>query len=207
MDATRPAVDEGGAPVLELGDPLAELLGALPPGGRFRYTYDDAVKLAGHSCPTVAGAWRMVAAALAALYRPGELPRRGELEVTVGGTSDDGASGPVAAVIGLVTGAAAEGGFGGLLGRHARRGLLRFDAALAGRVRFRRRDGGGAVAVSFDPAPVPAAPETGRLLAACLDGRGSESERARLAACWQGRVRELLRSERPGVVRVERTSE
>mgnify|MGYP003492414693 FL=1 len=37
-------------------DPLAELLGAAE-GGRLEYTYADAVKLTGHSCPTVAGAW------------------------------------------------------------------------------------------------------------------------------------------------------
>ncbi len=37
---------------INLYDPLAELLGA--GDGRFTYTYDDAVKLSGHACPTVA---------------------------------------------------------------------------------------------------------------------------------------------------------
>jgi hypothetical protein len=40
-------------------DPLAELLGTAE-GGRIEYHYLDAVKLAGHSCPTVAGAWDRV---------------------------------------------------------------------------------------------------------------------------------------------------
>jgi len=35
-------------------DPLAELLGAFD-NGVIEYSYVDAVKLAGHSCPTVAG--------------------------------------------------------------------------------------------------------------------------------------------------------
>jgi hypothetical protein len=41
-----------------LRDPLAELLGAAE-GGIVEYGYAEAVKLAGHSCPTVAGAWLM----------------------------------------------------------------------------------------------------------------------------------------------------
>jgi len=43
-------------PTLTLRDPLAELLGAAD-GGLIEYCFADAVKLAGHSCPTVAGAW------------------------------------------------------------------------------------------------------------------------------------------------------
>jgi len=39
-----------------LRDPLAELLGAAE-GGIVEYRYADAVKLAGHSCPT----WRRLA--------------------------------------------------------------------------------------------------------------------------------------------------
>ena len=70
FDAVRPIV---------VVDPLAEALGAAE-GGLIEYRYVDAVKLAGHSCPTVAGAWLMTRAALARLY-PGETPRRGEMRV------------------------------------------------------------------------------------------------------------------------------
>ena len=41
-------------------DPLSALLGAAE-GGRIEYRYVDAVKLAGHSCPTVAGVIASVA--------------------------------------------------------------------------------------------------------------------------------------------------
>ena len=41
------------APIV-VADPLAALLGATE-DGRIEYRYLDAVKLAGHSCPTVAG--------------------------------------------------------------------------------------------------------------------------------------------------------
>jgi hypothetical protein len=52
--------------VLEIAvrDPLAALLGAAE-DGRITYRYADAAKRAGHSCPTVAGAWLMTARALA----------------------------------------------------------------------------------------------------------------------------------------------
>ena len=43
-------------PHLRLRDPLAEFLGAIE-DGVVEYTYVDAVKLAGHSCPTVASAY------------------------------------------------------------------------------------------------------------------------------------------------------
>ncbi|MGH7121253.1 MAG: hypothetical protein ACREFP_20055, partial [Acetobacteraceae bacterium] len=47
------------APTITLREPMATFLGASP-GGTITYCYADAVKLAGHSCPTVAGAYLMV---------------------------------------------------------------------------------------------------------------------------------------------------
>jgi hypothetical protein len=41
-------------PAITLRDPLAEILGAAE-GGLIEYRFADAVRLAGHSCPTVAG--------------------------------------------------------------------------------------------------------------------------------------------------------
>ena len=54
-------------PSIVLYDALAQTLGAVQ-DGLIEYRYLDAVKLAGHSCPTVAGAWLMARAALARLY-------------------------------------------------------------------------------------------------------------------------------------------
>jgi hypothetical protein len=42
-------------PRITLRDPLAELLGSVT-GGLLSYGYADVVRLAGHSCPTVASA-------------------------------------------------------------------------------------------------------------------------------------------------------
>ena len=189
------------APVLEMGDPLAEFLGALPPGGRFRYTYEDAVKLSGHSCPTVAGAYLMTVAALRELYGD-VLPQRGEIEVVLGGLSGDGTTGPTAQVIMLLTGAAPETGFGGMMGRWRRKGLLTFDPALQGKVRFRRTDTGAVVEAVCRLDRVPPAPEMAALLAASLSGRASTEERLRFAGLWQSRVKELLSGDLSQVIEI-----
>ena len=66
-------------PSIVMVDPLAQILGSAE-DGLLEYRYIDAVKLTGHSCPTVAGAWLMTRAALAQLY-PGGTPRRGDIRV------------------------------------------------------------------------------------------------------------------------------
>ena len=54
---------------IAMHDPLAEFLGAAE-GGRLDYSYADAVKLTGHSCPTVAGAYAATRGAAFALPMP-----------------------------------------------------------------------------------------------------------------------------------------
>lgn len=182
-------------------EPFAEFLGALRPGGTFRYTYEDAVKLCGHSCPTVARAWLTTALALEALYGD-EVPVRGEIEVTVGGAADDGATGPASQVIGLVTGAAADTGFGGLGGRFRRQELLRFDPALRGTVRFRRTDTGATADAVWVQGGIPGSPELGALMPAVVSGEASAAERCRFAELWQARVEDLLLGDPQRVVTV-----
>lgn len=53
------------APVVRTYDPFAAMLGAAR-DGLFEYHYLDAVRLAGHSCPAVAGAFLIGRAALTA---------------------------------------------------------------------------------------------------------------------------------------------
>ncbi len=176
---------------IELREPLAELLGAAPAGGTLRYTYEDAVKLAGHSCPTVARAWVLTTEALRALF-PDEIPVRGGVEVVVGGDLADGSTGPLAQVVGFLTGAAGETGFGGIGGRHVRQGLLRFDPALGGRIVFQRTDTGDAVDVSWSGPPLPDAPGLGELLGKASSGRATPAELERFQAQWRERVEAVL---------------
>ena len=177
-------------PVVTVRDPLAELLGAAE-GGLIEYRFADAVKLAGHSCPTVAGAWLMTARALRALYGD-EIPVRGDLRVALGETPDSGVAGVIASIAGLLTGAAGDGGFKGLGGRYGRRNLLRFGVAGVGGLAFTRLDTNVAVDCILRLEMVPADPRLGGLLGAILQGTADTGNTQLFGELWQDRVRRIL---------------
>lgn len=181
-------------PALEVHDALGEMLGA--GDGIYRYTFMDAVKLAGHACPTVAGAYVMAIRACALLYCEGEMPERGGLRVTVHGDPGQGATGPFSQVLTLLTGAAADNGFGGLAGQHVRRGLLRFAASEDDgplRVGFERVDGGGAVTLAYDPSGIAPEPTMAEDLQAVLGGTADAAVTGRFQAAWRSRVNAIVR--------------
>jgi len=177
-------------PRLTLHDPLAELLGAAD-NGLIEYSYTDAVKLAGHSCPTVAGAYLMTLRALAKLY-PDCPPERGAIRVELHAAQADGVAGVTAAVAGLLTGAAGEGGFKGLGGRHSRRNLLSFAAPLDAEIGFSRLDSGARLSATYHPEVVPAPPEMQALMPKLLAGAASAAEKAEFGRLWQMRVKRIL---------------
>lgn len=178
------------APSIRMADPLAETLGSAP-GGVIDYRYRDAVRLAGHSCPTVAGAWLMTRAALARLY-PEALPQRGGLRVELRAALDEGVAGVIASVATLVTGAAGDGGFKGLAGRFARRGLLHFGVPMRGEIRFTRVDTGQAVELAFQPEAVPRPPALRALMAQALAPGADAATRQAFGAAWQDWVRRIV---------------
>lgn len=194
------------APVLQLYDPLAEFLGA-EADGTLEYRYLDMVRLAGHSCPTVAGAFLATRAALRALY--GEAtPERGQIQVEMRDAPEEGVTGVIAAVVGAITGASGPGGFAGIGGRFVRRGLLRFGADTTTLMRLTRLDEGSAVEVEFHPQRVPGDPRLPELLRECVRGTANEQQQARFRNAWQGRVRALLleHADDPAVFEVRRLS-
>lgn len=190
------------APSIVVLDPLADFLGAAQ-GGVIEYGYGDAVRLAGHSCPTVASAFLMTRAALTALY-PGALPERGGIRVEFGEEQGAGVAGVMAAVVTLVTGAAGEGGFKGIGGRFSRRGLLAFGCPVDGVARFRRVDSGAAVEVSVRLDRLPGDPRMARLMPLCLSGAASDEESTLFRQLWQERVRRLLidHADDPAIIEV-----
>ena len=195
------------APRITMRDPLAALLGASD-DGLLVYGYVDAVWLAGHSCPTVAGAFLMVSAALRALY-PDEPAERGAVAVRMPAPETGGTIGVVAQVLTLVTGAAAANGFHGLGGRFVRQGLLRFapnDEGIG--VRFRRHDTGQAVQVTLDLASVPPAPDLRERMAEALAPAATAEQQRAFGELWQARVRRLLleHADDPQVIRLERVA-
>lgn len=175
---------------LTLRDPLAETLGAAL-GGIMVYRYEDVVRLAGHSCPTVAGAWLMARHGLAALY-PEELPERGAIRVDLRGALDAGTTGVVGSVLGFITGAAGDGGFKGLGGRLGRRNLLAYGVDLDAEVRYTRVDTGASVLVDYHPERVPPLPEMPPLMARVVGGTADAQERETFGQLWQERVRGIL---------------
>jgi hypothetical protein len=193
------------APVIHTRDGLAELLGAAD-DGLMDYHYVDAVKLCGHSCPTVASAWLAAHAALTALFPDGPA-ERGGVTVHMPAPYDAGTTGVMAQVLTLATGAAAENGFHGLGGSHRRRGLLSHagEPDPDGTIRVGRIDNDVSVAVTVDPSSVPAAPEMSGLFARIRNGIADVDERAEFGRLWQDRVRRLLTEhfDDPAVVRVK----
>ncbi|ENX3562530.1 hypothetical protein ABMK48_000002 [Neisseria gonorrhoeae] len=181
------------APTLTVQDPLAAFLGAAE-NGILTYRYADAVRLCGHSCPTVAGAYLMIIKGLKALYGE-ELPERGGIEAAMQGTRDEGTVGVTASVVQLLTGAAPETGFGGIgmQGRFARRNLLSFGAGeINGTLTLRRKDNGKTVAVSLNAALQPFAPQMRDIMPKAVGGSASAKELERFGQLWQARVKAFL---------------
>ncbi len=189
-------------PPLRLRDRLAQRLGASD-DGIIEYRYADAVRLAGHSCPTVAGAWLSARAGLAALY-PDGLPERGGISVFLPGAEDEGVTGVIGQVLTLVTGAAAANGFHGLAGDHRRSGLLHYGADDVVGVRLRRNDTGATVEVQYDPRAVAADPQQMPLMGAVMNGTTDADRERRFGEVWQERVQRLLleHADDPRVIRV-----
>lgn len=175
---------------ITMHDPLAEFLGAAE-GGLIEYGYADAVKLAGHSCPTVAGAYLMTLKALASLY-PGTLPERGAIRVEFRDDIANGVTGVIANVAALITGATQTSGFKGIASRFDRRNLLFFNAAIEGEIRFTRVDSGASVEVAYNPGLVAPTSAMKELMSKAMAGTASAEELVEFGSAWQDRVRRIL---------------
>ena len=105
---------------------------------------------------------------------------------------DEGVTGVIASVAGLITGAANDGGFKGLAGRFERRGLLRFGVAMAGEIRFTRLDNGSSVELAHFPQAVPRPTGLADLMRNALAPQADAATRDAFAEAWQGWVRTIL---------------
>lgn len=193
------------APVIRMHDPLAEFLGAAK-DGIIEYRYADTMRLAGHSCPTVASAFLMTRSALAALYGE-QIPVRGEIRVDLAEAQDAGVAGVIASIATLVTGATADTGFRGLAGQFNRRNKLFFNQPLKqGSLRFTRLDDDTAVEVGADLSSVGGDPRMGELMSLCLAGEATPAQQQEFRMLWQERVRRLLleHADDPQVIRIYR---
>ena len=185
--------------VINVVDPLSNVLGAFEMG-KYEFSFLDVVKSAGHSCPTVAGAYLITAEALKALY-PNELAVRGNIKVEFKEDLEDGVAGVISNVVSQITGATDKSGFKGLAGKFARHSLMDFNANISSSARFIRVDSGKSVDVFYDPSSVPPSPDMGQLMQKMMGGMASEDEVKEFGNLWQDRVKRIFENTK-SVVRV-----
>lgn len=175
---------------IKLYDPLSDFLGAFIEG-ELEISYLDCVKLAGHSCPTVAGAYLMGAKGLDALYGD-TLPQRGSVKVEMKENENVGVTGVTANIISFILGANGAGGFKGIKGNFSRNDLLFYGASIRSEVRLTRLDTMQSIDISYDPSLVKADEKMMPLMGKSLKGLASEEEKIIFQTLWQKRVEEIL---------------
>ncbi|OOP57736.1 MAG: hypothetical protein AYP45_01825 [Candidatus Brocadia carolinensis] len=194
---------------IKIKDPLAIALGAMDKTEAFVFTYTDAVKLAGHSCPAVSGAYKLTQLALKSLYGS-EIPVRGQIKVTFKGGIDNKVNGPISQVVTLITGAAGESGFKGLGGgRYSRHNLLSFDETKQAdedavcTVIFERTDRNKKIEISYSNYMLPANPKMGDLMPLAVTGKGSDAEIKEFGELWHERIKTVLTNPPEGMFTIK----
>lgn len=185
---------------IKVRDPLSEALGAFE-NGEYEFSYIDIVKSAGHSCPTVAGAYIISLEGLKALYE-NELPVRGNIKVEFQEDLEDGVAGVISNVISQITGATEKSGFKGLGGKFSRHSLMNFNSNIESSVRFTRLDIGKSVDVTYNPSNVLANPDMKVLMQKMAQGNATNDELKEFGVLWQDRVKRIFENLNE-VVRVE----
>ncbi|RRS32874.1 MAG: hypothetical protein P794_00345 [Epsilonproteobacteria bacterium (ex Lamellibrachia satsuma)] len=177
---------------IRLQDPLSNFLGAFE-DGLMEISYLDCVKLAGHSCPTVAGAYLMALKGLEALYGD-SLPQRGSIYVSMRDAEAEGVTGVICNVISFIAGANGASGFKGIGGNFSRNNLVSYDIPMEGEVKLTRTDTNESVILNYSASMVPADAMMQPLMGKSLQGMASEEEKKEFGRLWQERVEKILLS-------------
>ncbi len=175
---------------IKLQDPLSAFLGTFE-NGIVEFTYLDVVKSAGHSCPTVAGAYLCTLKGLQALYKD-ELPQRGNIKVEFSESQTDGVAGVIASVITNITGATTDFGFKGIGGNFNRTDLMFFSQNIKSSVKFTRLDTNKSVEVNYNPNTIPPLPEQQSLMQKIMQGVATSEEKEAFGKAWQDRVKRIF---------------
>jgi hypothetical protein len=166
------------------------------------YYYEEAVKVAGHSCGATTGAWTITQKALEVLYPDGEIPMRGQIYVEAPGAEDEWFVGVFGEIITFITGAAPHTGFiGAEFGEtddiFVRQNKMVYTEEPTKQLPpmrewvFTRLDTGAKVGVKFNlviitPIPTPGRQAMGKKMAA---GEASPEEAADYIQYWNDRAR------------------
>jgi len=184
---------------IKLVDPLSNVLGAFE-DGLYEITFLEVVKAAGHSCPTVAGAYLITLEGLKALYE-GQRAVRGEIKVEFRDPMEEGVAGVIGNVVSQITGATEKSGFKGLGGRFARHSLMKFNANINSSIRLTRADNGKSVDVYYDPSSIGGSPKMQMLMQKMMGGMATKEEVKEFGALWQDRVERIM-ANIPSVIKV-----
>jgi len=177
---------------IKVKDPLSQVLGAFN-DGEYEFTYLEIVKAAGHSCPTVAGAYLITQTALRALYGE-EKAVRGNIKVDFEESLEDGVAGVIGNVVSHITGATDKSGFKGLQGKFARHSLMHYNVEISSSARFTRVDNGTSVEVTYNPQPVKADPLMMPLMSKLMSQSATEDEIKEFGVLWQDRVERIFQN-------------
>jgi len=178
---------------IKLKDPLADLLATFE-NGEYEISYQEVVKGAGHSCPTVAGAYLMTLVALKELY-PSSRAIRGDIKVYFNEDITEGVAGVIANVISYITGATDKSGFKGLGGKFARHDLMFFNEDINGAsARFSSISSGKSVDVIYDHSKIPTNPQMKELMQKLMQGIASKEEKKLFGKIWQERVEDIFKN-------------
>jgi len=180
-------------PTITLQDPLSAFLGTLE-GGEVEFGYIDVVKSAGHSCPTVMGAYLITLKGLEALYPNGEMPTRGNIFVAFKEDANEGVAGVIANVVTQITGATEHLGFKGINGNFARNKLMEFNSDIESSVKFTRLDTQQSVEVTYNPSSIGAVPRQQELMGKIMQKKATPQEKKEFGELWQDRVRRISES-------------
>lgn len=175
---------------IKLQDQLSNFLGTFE-DGIVEFTYLDVVKAAGHSCPTVAGAFLMTKEALKYLYKD-EIPKRGEILVSFKDESFVGTTGVIANVITQITGATDTYGFKGLNGKFARYNLISFNDKNTLNIKFQRVDTKEIVQIDYDHSMIPMDSKVPLLMQKILKDEASNEEKILFGNLWQQKVENIF---------------
>ena len=178
---------------IKLYDPLSDFLGAFAQG-ELEISYLDCVKLAGHSCPTVAGAYIMAAKGVEMLY--GDiLPQRGSIKVELREEESTGVTGVIGNILSFIFGATGSGGFAGIQGTFSRKDLLFYGIPMHSELRLTRLDTMQSVHLSYDPSSIKPDEKMMPLMEKSLKGLASKEEKRMFQTLWQKRVEAILLDE------------
>lgn len=177
---------------IKLKDELSQTLGAFE-DGIIEFSYLDCVKLAGHSCPTIAGAYIMTLMALKNLFK-NELPKRGEIKLYFKDSLEDGTTGVTSNVISQITGATSKSGFKGLNGKFSRYDLIEFNSKINSNIKFERVDTNQTIEISYNPNIIISDEKIPILMQKILKQENTQEEQKLFGELWQNRVKDIFKN-------------